>query len=119
VPPRGLLAGVMNYLRPWDDQGMGYIHTTTTTIRHDTVVPDWPFQRGARDCQQCHTISKECFPCLGPCQGRVYYCSESCQETDSKQHKKWCGLTRDQLHQELVKEGRREQGSKGEWRTLL
>lgn len=121
VLPRGLLTGVMNFLRPMDDQGI-LLLLRKDDNHDDTNECCWTInnqKKGARNCQNCKRISKESFPCSGPCQGRVYYCRTSCQEADSKQHTRWCGLTREQVHEELVKEGRRVQDSKGEWRTVL
>lgn len=114
ILPRGLRTGVMNYMRPQDDQGIGYL-----SLQKEVEEVSRQPRVGARYCQTCGTISKECFACPKQCGGRVYYCTVKCQEEDALQHDQWCGLTRAQLHEVLVQKGRRVQDSKGEWRTIL
>jgi hypothetical protein len=58
---------------------------------------------GARMCHWCTKVNVDLSRC-SRC-GIAFYCNRSCQKKDYQRHKKWCGKTREQVKEQLIKEG--------------
>jgi hypothetical protein len=114
--------------RPVDEEGILYIPLLTREqvqeraekrfIGDEAVeYKSWKRVKGARNCKACQRIKSELLRCT-KC-GQAYYCNVQCQKKDFKQHKCWCGKTRQEVHDELVKIGRRTENDDGSWSTVM
>lgn len=124
----GIMAAMMGSRRPIDEEAVLYVPLLTMRQLKDRAgkrnmgeepasTPGWTDHRGARNCASCQLIGTGLLRCTR-C-GDVYYCDRNCQKKDWKDgHKRWCGKTRDEVHEELVQEGRRIQVEDGVWSTV-
>jgi hypothetical protein len=123
----GVMFSMMASRRPLDEEAVLYIPLLTPQqvreraeqrgLGEDTSCSKWTGKKGARNCPKCQRIGTGLLRCTR-C-GDVYYCNRNCQKKDWKQHKRWCGKTRDQVHEELVQDRRRIQNVDGSWSTVL
>jgi hypothetical protein len=66
---------------------------------------EWPCTKGARACDHCQKVRIGQLRCSN-CKN-ASYCTRNCQKKDWRRHKKWCGKTKDQVHEVLVEQGLR------------
>jgi hypothetical protein len=72
---------------------------------------------GARMCHWCTKIAIDLSRC-NRC-GIAFYCDKTCQKKDWKRHKKWCGKTREQVRETMVKEGNMIRLPDGTWSLVM
>jgi hypothetical protein len=114
----GMMATMMGSRRPIDEEAVLYVPLLTIEqLKERSEKRGWTDHRGARNCGLCQKIDLGLLRC-SRC-GDVYYCNRNCQKKDWKHHKEWCGKTPDEVHEELVKEGRRVQNEDGSWSTMM
>jgi hypothetical protein len=97
--------------RPIDEEAVLYIPLLSPEQRRQRMETgedfgkkfEWPEHRGARACTTCRQVRlglSRCHQC-----GKAYYCDRKCQKKDWKLHRLWCGRTRDEVREELLKLG--------------
>jgi hypothetical protein len=97
--------------RPKDEEAVLFIPLLSKKqIRERTEYKgfnniEWPSTKGARCCYHCDKVRIGHLRCAN-CKV-ASYCKKSCQKQDWERHKKWCGKTKDQVHDVLVKRGLR------------
>jgi hypothetical protein len=106
---KGWIRDLVRSTRPKDEEAVLYIPLLSKQqIKDRTEHKDfndigWPTDNGARCCYNCNKVWIGHMHC-GKCKV-ASYCTRSCQEQDWKRHKKWCGKTKDQVHEVLVERG--------------
>jgi hypothetical protein len=114
--------------RPIDEEAVLYIPLLTRQqvkeraeqrfMGDDAVeYAGWTKLNGARSCRYCQNIKNGLLRCTR-CEV-AFYCDVRCQKKDYKQHKRWCGKSRQEMHEELVKLGLRIQSDDGMWSTII
>lgn len=122
------MGAFMSARRPRDEEAVLYIPLLTMaqlqqrgktppSQQAPSDVQAWKLNRGACSCEACRRIAVQMVRC-GRCK-LVYYCGRECQKRDWKQHKVWCGKTKDELHEILVEKGLRMKMPDGNWSTVM
>jgi hypothetical protein len=119
---KGYMAAVMGSRRPKDEEAVLFIPLLSKEqIRERTEYKgfnniEWPFIKGARCCYHCNKVWIGHLRCAN-CKV-ASYCTKSCQKQDWRRHKKWCGKTKDQVHEVLVEQGTRVRQPDGTYTTV-
>jgi hypothetical protein len=111
---KGAAAFVLSSQRPKDEEAVLYIpllskEELASRPRAESSNAPKPgnavFREkcGARMCHWCTKVNVDLSRC-SRC-GTTFYCDRSCQKNDYNRHKKWCGKTREQVRELLIKEG--------------
>eukprot|EP00980_Cylindrotheca_fusiformis_P029737 scaffold23803_cov132-Cylindrotheca_fusiformis.AAC.1 len=102
--------------RPIDEEGVLYIPLLSQQkvreraerrfVGDDALdFQNWKRTRGARNCRTCQIVKSGLLRC-SRCK-KVSYCSVQCQKKDFREHKLWCGKTRQQVTDELARMSRK------------
>jgi hypothetical protein len=119
---KGYMAAFMGSTRPKDEEAVIFIPLLSKDqIRERTEYKgfnniDWPSTKGARCCYHCDKVWIGHLRCAN-CKV-ASYCTKSCQKQDWRRHKKWCGKTKEQVHEFLVEQGLRVQQPDGTYTTV-
>ena len=120
---KGAMAYLYGSARPKDEEAALFIPLLSKEqIRERTEYKgfnniEWPSTKGARCCYNCNKVSIGCLRCAN-CKV-ASYCTKNCQKQDWKRHKKWCGKTKDQVHEVLVEAGLRVRRPDGNYASVL
>jgi hypothetical protein len=118
---KGCMGALMRARRPKDEEAVLFIpllskqHIRERTEYTGSKNIKWPSVKGARCCDQCGKVQIGHLRC-GRCK-IASYCTKTCQKQDWRRHKKWCGKTKDQVHEVLVEQGHRVRQLDGTYAT--
>lgn len=96
-----------------DEEASVYFHLRKAGNDQEETIPIWQENRGSRACDACNAVKADLSRC-SRCR-KVYYCGSKCQKRHWKQHKLWCNLSKDELRQKLVDEGKMAHTPNGDW----
>jgi hypothetical protein len=119
---KGYMLAIMGSTRPKDEEAVLFMPLLSKQqIRDRTEFfgiqnIEWPSTKGARSCYHCHKVWIGHLRCAN-CKV-ASYCTRSCQKQDWRRHKKWCGKTKDQVHEVLVEQGLRVRQPDGTYASV-